>query len=424
MKIGRSSRLPTSKPLILAPQRGKERRFCCPLPACQGKRLDGTHRSLSVNVESGAWHCWRCQGAGKLQERWEPRERLSSRNRARRAFGLITPGRAHVHAAAVTTAPPTVAQTTAATEEAVKTPKWRLMWNKAPSVAGTLGERYLLARGITADVARAAGVRYVDRWPHWVTDGADGWQLDGTSRRVVFPIVDQAGQLVGIQGQAIDPEHHGEKVVTRGSGGVFSTTGGVEDVATGQRVVIVEAPIDALSLATAGVRAVLATCGTSVPDWLSRALAFKQIVLGHDNDEPDRLGERPGDAAALKAAPVFRSFGAIVERWRPALKDWNDVLMRYGSQVLRRELADDQADDVEQLAPAAMAQGQDVEEIAPVDNDGDLELDNQTTEPGWIVIRDPVTGEQFEIEAASCPPAWRASETRQTYQRQLWGHPP
>ncbi len=41
-----------------APARGKERRFCCPLPACQGKRLDGTHRSLSVNVESGAWHCW------------------------------------------------------------------------------------------------------------------------------------------------------------------------------------------------------------------------------------------------------------------------------------------------------------------------------------------------------------------------------
>jgi len=401
-----------------APARGKERRFCCPLPACQGKRLDGTHRSLSVNVESGAWHCWRCQGAGKLQERWEPRERPSSRNRARRAFGLITPARAPVHAAAVTAAPPTVA-----TEETVKTPKWRIMWNKAPSVVGTLGERYLLARGITADVARAAGVRYVDRWPHWVTDGVGGWQLDGTSRRVVFPIVDQAGELVGIQGRAIDPEHHGEKVVTRGWGGVFSTTGGMEDVATGQRAVIVEAPIDALSLATAGVRPVLATCGTSVPDWLPRALAFKQIVLGHDNDEPDHLGERPGEVAALKAAPVFRSFGAIVERWRPALKDWNDVLMRYGSDVLRHELADDHVDDVEQPAPAPTTQ--DVVNNVAVGNDGDQGVvDNHTTEPGWIEIRDPVTGERFEIETASCPPSWRASETKETYQRQLWGHPP
>lgn len=107
----------------------------------------------------------------------------------------------------------------------------------------------------------------------------------------------------------------------------------------------------------------LATCGTSVPDWLPRALAFKQVILGHDNDVPDQLGERPGDVAAMKAAPVFRSFGAIVERWRPALQDWNDVLMQYGREILRRELADDQVDDVEQPAPTAAAQ--DIEDAQP-----------------------------------------------------------
>jgi hypothetical protein len=59
-----------------------------------------------------------------------------------------------------------------------------------------------------------------------------------------------------------------------------------------------------------------------------------------------------------------------------------------------------------------------------VNNDGDQGLDKHTTEPGWIEIRDPITGERFEIEATSCPPSWRASETKETYQRQLWGHPP
>ncbi len=239
---------------------------------------------------------------------------------------------------------------------------------------------------------------------------------------MVFPIVDQDGELVGIQGRAIDAAHHGEKVVTRGSGGVFCSTGTFADAVRNQRVVIVEAPIDALSLATAGVRPVPATRGTSGPDWLPRTLAFKLVVLGHDDDEPDQFGERPGDAAALKAAPVFRSFGAIVERWRPALKDWNDVLMQYGSEVLRHELADDQAGDVAQPALAAMAQI--VEDHAAVNDDGDQGLDNHTTEHGWIEIRDPITGERFEIEAASCPPSWRASETKETYQRQLWGHPP
>ncbi len=46
---------------------GKERRFCCPLPACAEKRIDAAHRSLTANVETGAWHWWRCGAAGKLQ---------------------------------------------------------------------------------------------------------------------------------------------------------------------------------------------------------------------------------------------------------------------------------------------------------------------------------------------------------------------
>jgi hypothetical protein len=395
-----------------APARGKERRFCCPLPACQGKRLDGTHRSLSVNVESGAWRGWRCQGAGKLQERWEPRERLSSRNRARRAFGLMSPARA-AHAVAVEVMP-----VATATEEIVKTPKWRTMWNKAPLVAGTPGEHYLQARGITVDVARKAGVRYVDRWPHWVKDNTGEWQLDGTSRRVMFPIVDQAGELVGIQGRAIDAAHHGEKVVTRGSGGVFCSTGTFADASVSQHVVIVEAPIDALSLAKAGVRPVLATCGTSVPDWLPRALAFKQVALGHDNDEPDQAGERPGDAAALKAAPVFRSFGAIVERWRPALKDWNDVLMRYGSEVLRRELGDDQVDDVDATDVVREVQGRLPREDVAV---------RQASNPASIEIRDPFTDEWIEIDATICPESWRRQAelevTRRNERQGLWKPP-
>ncbi len=48
----------------------------------------------------------------------------------------------------------------------------------------------------------------------------------------------------------------------------------------------------------------------------------------------------------------------------------------------------------------------------------------EITEPGWIPILDPVTRETYKIEIASCPPSWRAPETKETYQRQLFGHPP
>jgi hypothetical protein len=63
-------------------------------------------------------------------------------------------------------------------------------------------------------------------------------------------------------------------------------------------------------------------------------------------------------APACTGCPTGPSTFGPCRHNRPALKDWNDVLMRYGSEVLRRELADDQVDDVEQLAPAAKCRKQ------------------------------------------------------------------
>ncbi|MDP8909301.1 MAG: hypothetical protein M3N47_09350, partial [Chloroflexota bacterium] len=47
-----------------ATARGAERRFLCPLPACRDKQRGVRHRSLAVNVDSGAWMCHRCQASG------------------------------------------------------------------------------------------------------------------------------------------------------------------------------------------------------------------------------------------------------------------------------------------------------------------------------------------------------------------------
>jgi DNA primase len=395
-----------------SPARPKERRFCCPLPACRGKRVDAMHRSLSVNVESGAWHCWRCGAAGKLQDYWRPRERLSSRQRALRTFGLT--------GSSVRTQRPAVVAARA--DEPAKPPAWRAMWDRAPLVVGTPGEAYLRSRGLPVEVATRADVRYFDRWPHWAKDEADGWRLEGTSRRVVFPIVDRAGELVGIQGRAIDEDHLGEKVMTRGSAGVFSTAP-LADVLKSSRVLIVEAPIDALSIAAVGVLPALATCGTSVPAWLPPAFAFKWVALGHDNDVLNHLGQRPGDVAAARAASDFRAYGATVERWRPSgAKDWNELLLRHGVEVLGRDLAAGQLDQVD--GPVAQADAVDAADAAAADESGTEFTVRRGSEPGVIAIRDPFTGEWLEVEAALCPPAWRrAAWVELQEQTELWDPP-
>ena len=89
-----------------------------------------------------------------------------------------------------------------------------LLLDQAMPGASTPGETYLASRGIPIDIATAAGVRYIERWGHWTRDEGGDWQLEGTSRRVVFPIVDKVGELIGIQGRKIAAGEHGEKMLS------------------------------------------------------------------------------------------------------------------------------------------------------------------------------------------------------------------
>ena len=43
-------------------------KFQCNQPACEGKPHDALHKSLSVNMETGVWHCFRCSAHGVLDD--------------------------------------------------------------------------------------------------------------------------------------------------------------------------------------------------------------------------------------------------------------------------------------------------------------------------------------------------------------------
>jgi hypothetical protein len=281
---------------------------------------------LSLNIESGQWLCHRCGAGGLLRERWPQRDPRFNARRAssRRAFaltGIAAPpiGRAGGH------------------EERPgpgRGDRWRLIFQRAPHVGADPGGAYLESRGISIRLAEICGARYLADWPHWEARSRGEWVLQATSRRIVFPVFDQRGELTAIQGRVIAPGEYGPKVLTRGdlTAGVFRTS---REAFRSSPVVIVEAPIDALSLASAGVPA-LALCGTSLPGWMPRALAFRRIALAFDADSA-------GDEATTKAASAFWAFGCEVERWRPSLKDWNDVLLTHGGETLARTLALDVA---------------------------------------------------------------------------------
>jgi hypothetical protein len=81
---------------------------------------------------------------------------------------------------------------------------------------------------------------------------------------VAFPIVGKTGELIGIQGSKIADGEFGSKMLTNGRGGVF--VAGTTWPIHGERVAIVEAPIDPLSLAAVLVR--ILRSGTSWPNRL------------------------------------------------------------------------------------------------------------------------------------------------------------
>jgi len=348
---------------------GAERRFLCPFPACaHDQRRE--HKNLAANIETGLWACKRCGASGRFTEKWErlqPRPRLmrlGPYEKARRALGLASApasGSPNGHdgsvlqrsvPASTSTRAPVAEDDRVAVSAREGAPAWRRRWDQAVPVVGTPGEAYLAGRGIPVAIATAAGVRYLERWEHWTRNEHGDWQLEGSSRRVVFPIVDKAGELIGIQGRKIADGEYGEKMLTNGRGGIFvaGTAWPVDQV---ERVAIVEAPIDALSLAAVGVPAV-ATQGTSWPDWLPLALAFKKVLLAHDNDEPNVDGERAGDTAAASLVPALRSYGAEPERYPPLSKDWNQDLQDLGLEQLRHLVAGSSA--IEAVAePAEIA---------------------------------------------------------------------
>jgi hypothetical protein len=283
---------------------GRERRFLCPFPVCRDKPRDRAHQSLSVNAETGWYWCYRCTAKGRLAERWEARgpaggshgrrdPRAGDRLRLARALALRpapAPGRA------------------------ASAPRLAPMVAACVPVAGTPGEAYLARRGIPVELAAAAGVLFSEDWYG--------------RPAVVFRLVDRDGLLVAANGRFLGDrkpktQHAGDAAL-----GVFPTAG----VGAARRRVLVEAPIDALSLAAVGVPAV-ALGGTGAPHWLPGACWRTPVALALDADAA-------GDAGAARLTEQLAPYARDVRRWRPAgAKDWNQLLQEGGREAVVRAVA-------------------------------------------------------------------------------------
>lgn len=204
------------------------------------------------------------------------------------------------------------------------------------ALAGRVPERDLEAAGL---IAKSRRNTWIDRFRN----------------RLMFPIHNPAGRLVGFGGRTLGDDqakyvntaeterfHKGELLY-----GLFQARRAVRD---GGRVVLVEGYFDVVGAAAAGVEGAVATMGTALTPEQARLLAryAEEVVVAYDGDEA-------GERAYLRALPILLGGGLAVHRARfPDGHDPDSLRLAAGPEAVARavaQAADGVIGEIERLAP-------------------------------------------------------------------------
>jgi hypothetical protein len=312
---------------------GGETRACC--PRCgDSKPVDGAHRCLQYNDETGLYRCYRgdCLIKGKFREYWEPK--TAPKQHQNSAPSRFNRRGSKEDAMAAFFARPTPKPRPVRVElpPADPSPDFRKrLGNTIPVAESPAATAYLAGRGFDLsdpDIASAFARCYV-RYAKDYMVSPSSWGHEA----IVFPMVDASGKLIATNGRLLHPKSTQPKAysIGRKSEAVFMTPGAL----TGSALVIVEAPFDAMALFVCGVPAVALAGTNPIPSWLYSAARGKLVLFAFDNDEAGKI-------AARKHKPSFKDEGAIdCKWWHPdAAKDWNECLTLHGRLSMRGFIED------------------------------------------------------------------------------------
>lgn len=162
----------------------------------------------------------------------------------------------------------------------------------------------LSAKGISRETLVECGLALVD-------DGS-GRIFDRFRNRVMFPIINVWGRVIGFGGRSYDgtnPKYLNspESLVFSKRRNLYGLNLAADSIKSSGRAILVEGYIDVVSLMKAGVPNVVATLGTALTVEQARLIAryASELVLFYDGDDA-------GFAATAKAVEVAQSVGLAV----------------------------------------------------------------------------------------------------------------
>jgi DNA primase len=180
--------------------------------------------------------------------------------------------------------------------------------------AGEVARGYLVRRGVTPETAEQFGLGYSDRsgrallrlyehrsFPAAQMDQAglvgkrqDGSMYDRFRNRLMFPIHNESGKIIGFGGRALAAEdepkylNSPETPIYKKSYVLYNLHRAKEAIRKDDRVILVEGYMDAIGVTAAGFRGVVASCGTALTAQQVQTLKrhTQKIVVNFDPDAP------------------------------------------------------------------------------------------------------------------------------------------
>jgi DNA primase len=225
--------------------------------------------------------------------------------------------------------------------------------------------RYLKQRGLTGEIAKEFGLGWAgsdrqglakvfSRYDEailvesgLVIEAEDGRRYDRFRERVMFPIRNVKGEIVGFGGRIIgkgEPKYLNSPetpVFSKGNElyGLFEARTAIRSEAC---VIVVEGYMDVVGLAQLGVRNAVATLGTATtPTHIQKLLrASDKVIFSFDGDG---AGRRAAWRALQSCLPLLRDDISIRFLFLPSEHDPDSYIRQFGEEAFRACLAESDA---------------------------------------------------------------------------------
>ena len=185
--------------------------------------------------------------------------------------------------------------------------------------------KYLLSKGVEEKKMQELGLISVSK----------GKCYDKFRNRVMFPIINTSGKVIGFGGRAIDPNDN-PKYLNSPESRIFQKKNNLYGLnisrqAAGKEgyIILVEGYMDAIALYQSGIRNVAASLGTALTENQAKLLHryVKEVVLSYDADNAGR-------AAALRGIEILRREGSKVKVLHVTDgKDPDEYVRKYGHRA-------------------------------------------------------------------------------------------